>query len=131
MSTELHRDISDPHARRVSGIVRHKRYVPRRTDQRRRSARRAKTLREHWVQTLVQAGRAMTVDLTERVMRASELTALAEDMRAKMLRGEADVCADDLVRVTRLADMAVRRLTLPTGLAKPLPLRERLASDVP
>jgi hypothetical protein len=108
------------------------RYVPRRIDNRRRTARRAKALREYFTAVLVGSGRELTVDLIERVMKASELTALAEDMRAKMLRGEADVCADDLVRVTRLADVSVKRLALPTGSAKPLPLREQLvAGDVP
>jgi hypothetical protein len=97
------------------------RYVPRRIDNRTRTARRAKALREYFTSALTAAGRELSIELAAAVTKAAELVALAEDMRAKMLRGAADVCADDLVRVTRLADTAVRRLALPSGSSKPEP----------
>jgi hypothetical protein len=139
MGVETHGDTGEAHVTRVPSVDaaprrrRRWRYVPRRIDNRTRTARRAKALREHFTAALVGSGRELTVDLTERVMKASELTALAEDMRAKMLRGEADVCADDLVRVTRLADASVRRLNLPPSAAsKPTPtLADIIGGEVP
>jgi hypothetical protein len=46
------------------------------------------------------------------VCKAAELTALAEDMRARAFRGAPGALPDDLVRVQRIADLAVRRLQL-------------------
>ena len=104
---------------------------PTRLDHRTRVGRRARELREHYTAVLTGAGREMSIELAAAVSRASELCALVEDMRARALRG-VDVNADDLVRMQRLADLSVRRLALPTGSTKPLPLRERLiAGDRP
>src|SRR5260221_627362 len=44
------------------------------------------------------------------VRKAAELTALAEDARARRLNGAADVTLDDVVRLDRLAEQSVRRL---------------------
>jgi hypothetical protein len=46
------------------------------------------------------------------VRKAAELTALAEDARARKLNGATDVTLDDLVRLDRLAEQSVRRLGL-------------------
>ena len=45
------------------------------------------------------------------IRRAAETTALSEDLRARMLRGEA-VSADDVLRASRTADLLTRRLHL-------------------
>jgi hypothetical protein len=45
------------------------------------------------------------------IRRAAETTALAEDLRARMLRGER-VDPDDVLRTTRAADALTRRLHL-------------------
>ena len=45
------------------------------------------------------------------VARAAETVALSENLRARMLRGEA-VSADDVLRTTRAADALTRRLHL-------------------
>src|SRR5262245_17092092 len=127
MSVEL-RQGADENRADYRKLIRSGRRSPVRIDYRKRVGKRARELSQHFTAALVGSGRELTVDLTERVMKASELTALAEDMRAKMLRGEADVCADDLVRVTRLADTAVRRLNLPSADSKAAPsLAEYLA----
>jgi hypothetical protein len=55
--------------------------------------------------------------LAANVERAAELVALSELLRAKALSGQAP--ADDVVRTTRLADQAVRRLQLERRVAKP------------
>jgi len=73
-------------------------------------AKRMRVLREHYLSAL--GDRNLTVDLEGRISKAAELSALAEDLRARMLRGERDVCADDLVRMQRLADASVRALGL-------------------
>jgi hypothetical protein len=44
------------------------------------------------------------------VRKAAELTALAEDARARRLNGDTSITLDDLVRVDRLAAQAVRQL---------------------
>ena len=46
------------------------------------------------------------------IRRAAETTALSEDLRARMLRGDPDVSADDALRTTRAADALTRRLHL-------------------
>jgi hypothetical protein len=44
--------------------------------------------------------------------KAARLTALAEDASARALRADPKVTLDDVVRLTRLADLSVRRLHL-------------------
>jgi hypothetical protein len=46
------------------------------------------------------------------VEKAARLTALAEDASARALRADPKVTLDDVVRLTRLADISVRRLNL-------------------
>lgn len=46
------------------------------------------------------------------VDKAAQLTALAEDAAARALRADPKVTLDDVVRLTRLADLSVRRLHL-------------------
>src|SRR5262249_19204149 len=45
------------------------------------------------------------------IRRAAETTALSEDLRARMLRGES-VSPDDVLRASRTADLLTRRLHL-------------------
>jgi hypothetical protein len=60
----------------------------------------------------------MTVELVAAIGKAAELILISEDMRARMLRGAPDVCADDLVRVERLSATALRALRLPSASSK-------------
>jgi hypothetical protein len=46
------------------------------------------------------------------IERAATLQALAEDAAARALRGDPKVAYDDVVRLSRLADISVRRLRL-------------------
>jgi hypothetical protein len=88
---------------------------------RRRSARRKTPDGRRWIvrrsRELAELYRSCLGDaandpsMTIAIAKASELGALAEDMRARALRGET-VSADDIVRVQRLADAAVRSLHL-------------------
>jgi hypothetical protein len=50
--------------------------------------------------------------LSAAVEKAARLTALAEDAAARALRADPKVSLDDVVRLTRLADLSVRRLHL-------------------
>jgi hypothetical protein len=110
---------------------RRKRRKPTRLDHRTRVGRRAGELSRHFAKALTGSGRELSIELTVAIGKAAELVALVEDMRARALRG-VDVSPDDLVRMQRVADQAVRRLALPSGSAKPLSLRERLiAGDGP
>jgi hypothetical protein len=114
---------------RVPSQRRHKNYVPRRVDNRFRSARRAKALRVHYTEVLAAAGRELSIELAAAVTKAAELVALVEDMRARALRGT-EINADDLVRMQRLADLSVRRLALPSVASKPAPtLGDLLRAD--
>jgi hypothetical protein len=70
---------------------------------------------QHFTAAVVASGREVTVELAVAIGKAAELVALAEDMRARALRG-VDVNADDLVRMQRLADASVRRLNLPSAI---------------
>jgi len=64
------------------------------------------------------------------VEKAAQLTALAEAAAARALRADPKVTLDDVVRLTRLADLAVRRLNLPSAASKPPPsLAEYLVSN--
>jgi hypothetical protein len=44
------------------------------------------------------------------IRKAAELRALVDEVRQRALRGDETVSPDDVVRVTRLADLSVRRL---------------------
>jgi hypothetical protein len=55
------------------------------------------------------------------VEKAARLTALAEDAAARALRADPKVTLDDVVRLTRLADLSVRRLRLDQRNATPQP----------
>lgn len=123
MGVGAHRDAGEVHATRVSDTPRRRRrwrYVPRRIDSRTRSARRAKALREYFTAALAASGRELSVDFVAGISKTVELIALTEDLRARALRG-ADISADDLVRMQRLADVSVRRLHLPTASIKQAP----------
>jgi hypothetical protein len=102
--------------------------VPRRIDNRTRTARRAKALREYYSAVLAAAGRELTIELAAAVSRASELVALVEDMRARALRG-VEINADDLVRMQRLADASVRRLNLPSASSKQAPSLSQIIAE--
>jgi hypothetical protein len=78
-------------------------------DRRTRLGRRSKELVQLFRSRL---GSDVVADavLAAAVERAARLVCLAEDLSARALRGEAP--ADDVVRVTRLADLHMRRLKL-------------------
>ena len=80
-----------------------------RVDGRSAAARRAKQLAAEYVAAL---GGPDAVDavLMARVKRASELVVVAERTRVLAMQGEAVL--DDLVRVERLAELAMKRLGL-------------------
>ena len=93
----------------------------RRLDQRTRSARRARELRDHYTAVLAAAGRDVSsIELAGAISKAAELGAITEGLRAAALRG-APVLADDLVRLERLSANALRSLRLPTAASKPEP----------
>ena len=50
--------------------------------------------------------------LLDAVERAARLTALAEDASARAVRGDPQITLDDVVRLQRVSDLAVRRLHL-------------------
>lgn len=54
------------------------------------------------------------------VEKAAQLTALAEDAAARALRADPKVTLDDVVRLTRLADLSVRQLRLDRHKAAPM-----------
>jgi hypothetical protein len=60
------------------------------------------------------------------IRRCAETVALSEDMRARMLRGEA-ISADDVLRATRTADLMTRRLHLGRNTAQQQGLSAYLA----
>ena len=62
------------------------------------------------------------------IQRAAELAALAESARARALRADPSVSMDDVVRLSRAADLAVRRLQLDRHKAAGQSLAEYLAS---
>ena len=95
-----------------------------RTDGRSWGARRTKQLTGEWVHRLGGPDAVDTVTLG-RVKRAAELCAIAERARADALQGGGDGL-DNLVRVERLADLAVRQLGLD---CKP-PEPERLVTTI-
>jgi hypothetical protein len=101
---------------------------PVRIDYRRRVGRRARELNQHFAAAVTASGRELSIELTVAVGKAAELVALAEDLRARMLRADPSANADDVVRLQRLADASVRRLNLPSAASKPAPtLAEYLA----
>ena len=132
MSVEPRQNVDErraDHRRLLTGSGRRS---PVRIDYRRRVGKRARELSQHFTAAVVASGREPSIELTVAIGKAAELVALAEDLRARMLRADASANADDLVRMQRLADLSVRRLALPSGSSKPLPLRERLiAGDEP
>jgi hypothetical protein len=89
-------------------------------------ARRRRELIAVFVQAI--GGRVSPVQLVE-IERTASLLILAEDLRAKALRGE-DVAIADLSRLEGTADRAIRRLGLKAGAAaQPVPtLADYLAS---
>jgi hypothetical protein len=88
--------------------------------------------RRELIAVLVQAigGRVSPVQLVE-IERTASLLILAEDLRAKALRGE-DVAIADLSRLEGTADRAIRRLGIKSGAAAaPVQtLQDYLASHV-
>ena len=62
--------------------------------------------------------------------KAARLTGLAEDAAARAARGDPKISLDDVVRLTRLADLSVRRLRLDERNTKQQPsLADYLRSD--
>src|SRR5262245_37033253 len=97
-------------------------------DGRSQAARRTKRLVAEYLAALGDreaAGAAMLAT----VKRAAELVTVAELTRIRAMRG--DAVLDDLVRIERLAELAVRRLGLDRRKREPAaaPLRERLARE--
>lgn len=86
--------------------------------------RRRRELIAVFVQAL--GGRAISPMKMVEIERAASLTLLAQEMRAKALRGEAiEIC--DLSRLEGTLDRAIRRLGIKPAVADAMvPLRERL-----
>jgi hypothetical protein len=79
-------------------------------DKRTRTGRRASELAKVYAACI---GESANDPITETaIRRASELRALSEALRARALRGDEMVSADDIVRVERLAEQAERALRL-------------------
>jgi hypothetical protein len=78
-------------------------------DRRTRVGRRAVELAKAFCQTL--GVDASDLALAAAIRRAAEVTALAEHLRARALRGE-DVSPDDVLRMSRTSDALIRRLHL-------------------
>jgi hypothetical protein len=89
--------------------------------------KRASQLAAHYTTLLDKSGRETTsVPLATAIISAAELVAIAEHERTRMLRGE-NVDPDNVIRMQRLADLAVRRLHLDQRYAAPQSaLAERL-----
>ena len=62
------------------------------------------------------------------VEKAATLTALAEDAAARATRADPKITLDDVVRLTRLADISVRRLRLDQRSVKQPQLSDYLAA---
>lgn len=94
--------------------------APPKVRRRRRSRVRAKPDGRTWVvrraRELAAIYRAKLGDvasdatLAAAITKAAELTAISESMRAGLMRADDSVSADDVVRLQRLADAAVRAL---------------------
>jgi hypothetical protein len=65
------------------------------------------------------------------IERAAQLQALAEQAAARALRGDPKVAYDDVVRLSRLADHAMRRLNLDRHKTRPPTLPEYLHEHYP
>jgi hypothetical protein len=129
MRAEPRQNIAEIQPGRPQVVRRRPRRKPTRLDHRTRVGRRSRELRKHYTAAL--SGREQTIELITAISRAAELVALAEDLRARMLRADPKANADDVVRMQRVADLAVKRLNLPNASSKPLALRERLNSGGP
>jgi hypothetical protein len=79
-------------------------------DRRTRIGRRMKELVMLYSARLGDAALDPVVALS--IQRAAELAALAEDLRWRALKGDPEATPNAIVRITRLADLSVRRLHL-------------------
>jgi hypothetical protein len=111
-------------------VDRHRGVRHTRLDTRTRAGRRARELREYYAAVLAADGRDVSaVELISAILRAAELQAISEHLRADALRGR-PVSPDDLVRLERLSAQALRALRLPSGPSKPpLTLGDLLRAD--
>ena len=97
-------------------------------DARTRAARRANELAAVFAGEMGEAGNSPAGRLAAR--RAAVLTAVAEDVAARRLGGDAAVSVDDVVRSDGAASRAMRALGIKPGTpAAHVPLRERLAAE--
>lgn len=101
-------------------------------DGRRHVVRRARALARLWQSKL--GAVADDAEVHRAIIRAAELTAIAEGLRERMLRADATVSPDDVVRAERLAQSAVRALRLPARTEPKVPavdafLRARAAEQ--
>jgi hypothetical protein len=87
-----------------------------RVDKRYALGRRAKELEATFAQRL--GADAADIVLATAITRCAEVVVISEDLRARMLRGEA-VSPDDVLRLTRTADALTRRLHLDRHKAPP------------
>jgi hypothetical protein len=124
------RQSTDGMQRGLLQVDRHRGVRRTRLDQRTRAGRRARELREHYTAALQQAGRDVSsVELISAISRASELQAISEELRASAMRG-VPTSPDDLVRLDRLANLALRALRLPSASSKQTPtLGDLLRAD--
>ena len=101
---KMHADVAEkqrPYARKVRFVT--AKHLDRRTIAARRAAAMAKEFE-------AELGGNLSVTQRAAIDRAATLAACAEDCRVRCLAGDPSVNLDDLVRLERLADLAVRRL---------------------
>ena len=72
----------------VAARRRPSRRKPTRLDHRTRVGKRARELSHHFAAAISASGRQPSIDLAVAIGRAAELVALAEDLRARMLRAD-------------------------------------------
>jgi hypothetical protein len=80
-------------------------------DQRTRSARRTRELIALWTQAL---GGAPSPVEKMAITHAAACQALCEDMQARALSGDTSITPDQVVKVSNIAQRAIRALNLPT-----------------
>jgi hypothetical protein len=87
-----------------------KRRARRPFDRRYALGRRVKQLEQHFRARLGEVASDLVINTA--IRRAAELVALSEAARARALSADPGVTMDDVVRLSRAADLAVRRLQL-------------------
>ena len=104
---------------RPNGSARNKKRAPAKIDGRFVLGKRITQLVALYRERLNATGPDADPVLLAAIERAARLTALAEDASARAVRGDPNIALDDVVRISRTADLAVRRLHLDCPKSKP------------